>query len=169
MIVTPMLDAELVQLVRNGVAGAYADLYRRHVDGARRRARGPDDSFRTYLLTGVRNEAYQDTRSRRREVLHPDMIEVSDRLGIAIEFGTSVAAEARSARAALTAFKQLPERWQMVLRLADLQGKPHREVAPYVDLTNTNSGAQLRCRARRALRAAYFDTLSGTTEQGVAV
>ncbi|HEX8866471.1 MAG TPA: hypothetical protein VF821_12520, partial [Lentzea sp.] len=64
-------------------------------------------------------------------------------------------------------FRQLPERWQAVLRLADLQDKPNREIAPLVGLTNANSVTQLRCRARRGLRAAYFQTLTATRDQGL--
>jgi DNA-directed RNA polymerase specialized sigma24 family protein len=87
-------DAELVVLVRQGSASAYGLLYERHsgaalslanhlarsaaeaddlvseafarVLDALRHGKGPDTSFRSYLLTSVRHVAYDKGRKDRR-------------------------------------------------------------------------------------------------------
>ncbi|MFE7131806.1 sigma-70 family RNA polymerase sigma factor [Streptomyces sp. NPDC057638] len=96
----PLSDTELVQRMRDGDDGAYAELWRRHADAVRRYARtccrdahtaddltaevfartlqavrggaGPEHAVRAYLLTTVRRAAASWTRSAKREQLVED-------------------------------------------------------------------------------------------------
>src|ERR1700742_4173212 len=166
-------DAELIDSVRGGDTAAYGSLYERHVGAAYnlarpltrsgaeaddlvaeafakvldtlRAGRGPDSSFRAYLLTALRHTAYDKTRRDRK-------IELSDDVETA---GGALAAQA---------FARLRERWQAVLWHTEIEGQAPAEVAPILGLT-ANGVSALAYRAREGLRQAYLQVhLAETTE-----
>ncbi|MDR6572776.1 RNA polymerase sigma factor (sigma-70 family) [Curtobacterium sp. 320] len=115
------------------------------------RGAGPDELFRPYLYTVIRNVANTEFRRRAR---HTDADVDFDAFE---DSGTDAATEmARAAdRTALgRAFSTLPERWQSVLWYTEVEGLRPRHVAPLVDL-QPGAVSSLAFRARRALRAAW--------------
>jgi RNA polymerase sigma factor (sigma-70 family) len=122
-----------------------------NVVGAIERGAGPDELFRPYLYTVIRNVANTEFRRRAR---HTDADVDFDALE---DSGADAATEmARVAdRTALgRAFSTLPERWQSVLWYTEVEGLRPRHVAPLVDL-QPGAVSSLAFRARRALRAAW--------------
>ncbi|WP_309779611.1 sigma-70 family RNA polymerase sigma factor [Curtobacterium sp. SORGH_AS_0776] len=122
-----------------------------NVIGAIERGAGPDELFRPYLYTVIRNVANTEFRRRAR---HTDADVDFDAFE---DSGTDAATEmARAAdRTALgRAFSTLPERWQSVLWYTEVEGLRPRHVAPLVDL-QPGAVSSLAFRARRALRAAW--------------
>jgi RNA polymerase sigma factor (sigma-70 family) len=171
-------DAELLSRVRGGDSDAYGELYRRHMDAARRLATvlardgneaedlaaeafarvlaalrsggGPHTAFRPYLLTAVRNAFYD--RVRRSQKVEPtDVIEEYERPEPYED--PSIAALERSYAA--RAFARLPERWQAVLWHTEVEGETPTQIAPLFGLT-ANAVAVLAFRARERLRQGYL-------------
>lgn len=187
-------DADLIISVRAGDIGAYGTLYERHVTAAHtlarqlsrstlegddlvseafarvldmlRADRGPDSAFRAYLLTALRNVAYNKIRRDRKVDLTEDVTEVG---GIHIEKITEpfrdTALDGLERSMAARAFADLPERWQAVLWHTEIRGRSPAEVAPVLGLT-ANSVAALAYRAREGLRQAYLQAhLAETTAE----
>lgn len=187
--VLPLLDgpgdAELISAVRGGDTDAYGELYRRHVEAARRLARqvvagpdvddlvseafakvlvvlqrggGPDLAFRAYLLTAVRR-------------LHVDRIRASSRLHTTDDlepFDPGVpfrdtAVEGFENATAAKAFASLPERWQMVLWHTEVEGQRPADVAPLLGMS-ANSVSALAYRAREGLRQAFVSMHAQASE-----
>lgn len=187
-------DAELITAVRSGTIAAYGTLYERHVAAAYNLARqlarsaaeaddlvaeafakvldtlragkGPDSSFRAYLLTALRHTAYDKTRKDKRVDLNEDMSEVTGALGGALTVPFSDTAISGLERTmAARAFQRLPERWQMVLWHTEIERQSPAEVAPLLGLT-PNGVSALAYRAREGLRQAYLQVhLSETTSE----
>ena len=178
-IVSGRSDAELIASSRAGDSDAYAELYNRHIDGARaaaralsrsradtddivaeafsrvlsalRRGGGPDVSFRPYLLTAVRNSFYDRARRAKRE-------EVTDEPDDIVSLSALDAANSGEDRAMVAeAFASLPERWQLVLWHTEVEGMTAAEVAPLVGLA-PNAASALAYRAREGLRQAYLQS-----------
>lgn len=174
-------DADLINAVRGGTVSAYGSLYERHVASAYnlarqlsrspaeaddlvseafakvldtlRAGRGPDSSFRAYLLTALRHTAYDKTR-RDRKVELSDDVEAAGGAALAQPFSdTAVAGLERSLAA--RAFARLPERWQAVLWHTEIEAQSPAEVAPILGLT-PNGVSALAYRAREGLRQAYL-------------
>lgn len=174
----PPGDAVLIAAVRQGNTGAYGALYERHLGAARRAAaamvstaaeredlvaeaftrvlrvlrsgRGPDEEFRAYLLTTLRNLVIS---ARRRGPQVSLFAEVPDnRIGVVREdpMGNRV-----HANLVADAFASLPERWRVVLWHTEIEGESPAEIAPLLGLT-PNSVAALAYRAREGLRQAYL-------------
>ena len=180
-------DAELIAATRSGDAVAYGLLYLRHQDAARRLARtlvreqsavddlvaeafakvlgtlraghGPDEAFRAYLLTSLRNLFYDQVRRDRR-------LEVTDDIGryeTGVPF-TDTASEAEERGLAARAFRRLPERWQTVLWHTEIEGESPAEVAPLLGLT-ANGVSALAYRARERLKQMYLqEHIAGETD-----
>jgi len=179
-------DSELIGLVRAGEASAYAALYDRHREPALRlahsltsadraqdlvseafakvldvlgRGLGPNESFRAYLFTTVRNVHLNAIRSGQRERLVDDY-EASG-ADLAIDDGLDGLAD-RSAIA--RAFKRLPERWATVLWLTAVENRPLHDVGRLMGI-EPNAVAALSHRAREGLRQAYLaDHLAEATD-----
>lgn len=170
-------DADLVAFVRSGSAEAFAELFRRHHDVARRVARrlssredaddiaaeaferildqlsrdkGPRDDFRSYLLASVRHEVFRRGRRNGREIPTEDDDDL-DQISDAMDSNDVIEAQLVQA-----AFRRLPERWRRVLWLLDVEGYKPREVAEQLGLA-PNGVSALAYRARKAMREAYLD------------
>ena len=171
-------DAELIAAFRAGDADAYARLYRRHAEPARRLARrltgsaadaddlvaeafatllaalrggrGPDTAFRAYLFTTVRNACFSRSRVERR--VRP--VEDITRLDPGVPWTDPVLAELESTLAA-RAYTRLPERWRVVLWHTAVERGTPAGIADRLGLS-ANGAAALAYRAREGLRQAYL-------------
>jgi RNA polymerase sigma factor (sigma-70 family) len=188
-------DAELIDLVRHGNTGAYADLYTRHVAAAHNLAqqlsrnkaeqddlvaeafakvldvltqgRGPDSAFRAYLLTAVRHTAYDKTRKDRKVQFAADVSDVSTVRpdGVITPFTDTAIARLERTLAA-RALARLPERWQAALWHTEIEQQSPADVAPLLGLT-PNGVSALAYRAREGLKQAYLQVyLSGRIKVG---
>jgi RNA polymerase sigma factor (sigma-70 family) len=179
-------DAELIAAVRAGATDAYDVLYRRHRGAAQavarqltgcpaevddlvaeafaklltrlRRGGGPDEAFRAYLLTVLRNLRYDRARHSRRFELTDDMTRHDP--GVPWE---DPAVGGLESRLAARAFTRLPERWQAVLWRTEVERESPAEVASVLGLT-PNGVAALAYRAREGLRQAYLQEHLGSRE-----
>ncbi|MFJ9556084.1 sigma-70 family RNA polymerase sigma factor [Nocardiopsis sp. NPDC101807] len=164
--------------MRGGDTAAYATLYERHAASARglarqllrgeaeaedavaeaftrvlsviRRGKGPEDSFRPYLLTAVRNAAYDRGRGEKRQVVTDDMESL-----VPGQPFVDPALEGLERSLIARAFLSLPERWQAVLWHTEIEGTKPAEAAPLLGM-NPNGVAALAYRAREGLRQAYL-------------
>ncbi|MGP9734890.1 sigma-70 family RNA polymerase sigma factor [Brachybacterium sp. AOP42-C2-15] len=174
-----MTDEELLAAVRAGDTGAYAALYRRHLGAALAQARrlvgshdgqdvaqeaflkvlraitdggGPHDRFAAYLMRVVHNEAVDRLR-RTREASVDDVESVEATYSSASAAVTG--GEQLDRDLVLTAFSALPQQWQRILWLTEVDGLAPREVAPQLR-RSPNAVAQLSRRAREGLRTAWL-------------
>lgn len=170
-------DAGLLSLSRDGDRTAFSELWRRHAPAAVAYARslgdappdpedvvseaflrilhlvrsggGPEERFRPYLLTTVRN--------MRMNALQRSPVAVA--LGEAEPHSSSIGAvdvEAMvNSEAIAEAFRSLPERWQQALWLSEVEQLPPRTIAEVLGL-RPNSVSALTYRARAALRKAWI-------------
>ncbi len=171
-------DARLLNMVRAGDSAAYATLYQRHEQSARRLARelvaapadaddvvaeafarvldvtrrggGPTDAFRPYLLTALRRVCYDRLQGQRRLVPTGDQ-EMPDPGELFID--PAVASLDNSL--IMRAFQSLPQRWSAVLWHTEIEQASPAEVAPLFGLSR-NGVAALRHRAKEGLRQAYL-------------
>ncbi len=177
--VSDVSDAELLQQLRAGDVEAYTELWRRHVRAALRLANrmapghaddlvseaftavfhqivnannGPESAFRAYLFTTIRNTArkwqsaqhFVDTESDLDEVVDEDgLLHVSDR---------------EESANLLAAFESLPERWQQVLWLAEVEDVGREQIAAKLQL-KPNAVSALLKRARAGLRTSWLQKL----------
>lgn len=168
-------DARLLERTREGDDEAYGELYRRHADAALRLARnltrstataedlmadafasvllalrngsGPTEAFRPYLLTAVRRRSWRGARRAEDPV---------DPTGPAAGLDLPVLdADGHDAALLVSAYRSLPERWQLVLWHTEVEGQPPAEVAPLVGLS-PHATAALAHRAREGLREAFL-------------
>jgi RNA polymerase sigma factor (sigma-70 family) len=172
-------DAALIQAVRGGDLAAYGQLYDRHLAAARRVAaaiaadaaerddliaegftrvlrilrsgEGPDEEFRPYLLTTIRNTMVS---WRRRDSAVSLVAEVPDVLP---SEGSDEPVDSRlHGTVAAGAFASLPERWRTVLWRTEIEGESPSRIAEDLGMT-PNGVAALAYRAREGLRQAYLD------------
>ena len=167
-------DAALLTATRAGDPDAYAQLYLRHVHGARRLAGrlspdpgtaedlvseafvkilaallngcGPTATFRAYLYTAVRN-AYHTKTWRDRLLEFTDDLTPYDR-------GVRGPEADLDRRHAIRAFARLPHRLRVVLWHTAVEGVPPAQLAPRLGLT-PGGVAVLAFRARARLRQMY--------------
>lgn len=183
-------DEWLIKAVRGGNIAAYGELYVRHVGAANNLARqlarsaieaddlvseafskalsslqggrGPDSAFRAYLLTALRHTAYDKTRRDRKVELTEDVTTAVNPVLVSVQFNDTASAGLEKELAA-KAFARLPERWQKVLWLTEIESRSPAEVGPKLGLT-ANGVAALAYRAREGLRQAYLqEHLAGAT------
>lgn len=170
-------DVHLLRLSREGDRRAFSELWRRHAPTALAYARslgaappdpedvvsdafvrilqllrtgkGPEESFRPYLLTTVRNTWLTTSRRAATTVPLDAAEDPPSRIG-------TVDIEAMVNSAALSeAFCALPERWQHALWLSEVEQLPPREIAEVLGL-RPNAVAALTYRARDGLRKAWI-------------
>lgn len=170
-------DAELITAVRAGDLEAYGALFERHSQAAHRLARqlvrstdsddlvaesftrvlatlqngkGPDESFRAYLLTAMRRMHVDRAKAAQRVRVTDDESELDRHVEWVdpseMRFEQTAAAQA---------FGSLPERWQMVLWHLDVEGQKPGDIAPLLGMS-ANSVSALAYRAREGLRQAYL-------------
>jgi RNA polymerase sigma factor (sigma-70 family) len=172
-------DAALIAAVRGGDIAAYGELYDRHLVAARRVAaaiaadqaeredliaegftrvlrilrsgEGPDEDFRPYLLTTIRNTMIS---WRRRDSAVSLVAEVPDVLPGA--GSDEPVGDRMHANVAAEAFASLPERWRAVLWRTEIVGESPARIAEDLGMT-PNGVAALAYRAREGLRQAYLD------------
>jgi RNA polymerase sigma factor (sigma-70 family) len=182
-------DAELITAARAGDETAYEELYRRHRAAALRFARsltgaggdaedlvadafarvlaalrggnGPDQAFRPYLLSSVRNAFYDHARRAARE----QPVDELTPLAPGVPFVDPVLAKDESRLVAI-AFGDLPERWQLVLWHTEVEGEKPAQVASLLGIS-ANAVSALAYRAREGLRERYLQAhlASATDEQ----
>src|SRR3954452_24031210 len=138
-------DTDLLHAVRAGDTAAYATLYERHRPATRqlahsladdpadaddlvaeaftkvlatlRAGRGPQESFRAYLLTTLRHVSYHRARADRRIEFTDDLT----RYDAGVPFHDPALARLERAYAA-RAFRELPPRWRDVLWHTEVEG-----------------------------------------------
>lgn len=171
-------DTDLLHAVRAGDTAAYATLYERHRPATRqlafrlatdpadaddlvaeaftkvlatlRAGRGPQESFRAYLLTTLRHVCYHRARADRRIEFTDDLT----RYDAGVPFHDPALARLERGYAA-GAFRQLPPRWRDILWHTEVEGLAPAEIAPLLGLT-PNAVAVLAHRAREGLRRLYL-------------
>lgn len=169
-------DADLLLRLRAGDSNAYEVLWARHVSAALRVAyrtfpsraedlvadsflrvyqqvtttsSGPKSAFRAYLFTVMRNTAIRWGKDAER-------VDVVAEIEIAQEQDAFdlVQEEARAALL-LASFRALPERWQRVLWLSDIEGVGRPAIAAEFEITPNAVSALVR-RARGGLRLQWL-------------
>ncbi|MCX5207755.1 sigma-70 family RNA polymerase sigma factor [Kitasatospora sp. NBC_00240] len=178
----PESDERLTARVRAGEEGVVAELYERHHGAATAYARtltrtaegaedlaseafaltlqavrsgaGPDQSWRRYLLTVVRNTAVAWSTAQRRTLLTADFGDWADRQDETPTPDELLAAGAEH-RLVAAAFGELPERWRTVLWHAVVEQQAPERIAPLLGLTPSGVSS-LVSRAREGLREAYL-------------
>ncbi|MFC4223743.1 sigma-70 family RNA polymerase sigma factor [Lysinibacter cavernae] len=171
-------DAELCDLVRRGDQTAFAELYARHHDagikqalhlvGKRpeaedllsdafasildvlRRGMGPTESFRGYLYMVLANLTKNQAKKTKTVPLDEDADSFLEQLHEA-----DVNAGLGERSLVYTAFTELPERWQQVLWLLEIDGYDLNAIGDRLGI-KANAVAQLASRAREGLRTAYL-------------
>ena len=177
-------DAELVRAGSAGDDQALGELYRRHAPVAERVARSvaanPDDAadavaeaftrvfgaltsgrvgtldFRSYLLAATRNAAIDQIRRSRRVGPSGDMAvldQVEPRGG-----PSDLLTAGEDSSLIVQAFRDLPDRWQSVLWLTEVERVTPGEAAGRLGLS-ANNVSQLAVRARARLRERYLQAL----------
>lgn len=179
-------DGELVELARRGERAAYAELWRRHASAGIAVARshspsldaedlvaeafsrifatilaggGPQEAFRPYLFTTIRNTAAGWGKGRR-ELPVEDAEAIEDP-----RFSADTAELAIDGSLAVEAYRRLPVAWQEALWYAEVEGLAPRELAPLLGLS-PNAAAALAYRAREGLRLAWIEVHIARTPEG---
>lgn len=169
-------DDQLLDLARGGASRAFGVLYARHrlvagrlarhlaprseaddivaeafaqVWGQLRKGRGPELSFRSYLLTSVRHEAGRRAKARKKVVPTDDERQIDG-----VEPFRDIALEGYERETVQQAFAALPDRWREVLWHLEVKGSAPQDVAAALGMTS-NGVSALGYRARAGLRRAY--------------
>lgn len=170
-------DAELLSRLRSGDASAYIELWRRHVKAALRVAHhvapgqaedlvaesftavfnqitrmdnGPESAFRAYLFTTMRNTAVRWQAAARLVDTDPDIDQVLH------EDGLSRVEDRAESATILAAFQDLPERWQRVLWLSEVEEVDRSTIAADLNIKPNAVSALLR-RARHGLQLSWLN------------
>ena len=170
-------DTILISRLRSGDNTAYTALWAKHVDAALRVARritpnhaedlvsegflalyqqiavkknGPDSAFRAYLFTVMRNIAARWYREG--NLIEP----VADIDEVFEDDGLRRLEEKTDAESMLVAFRALPERWQRVLWLVEVDEVPRPQIADEMGI-KPNAVSVLYRRARTGLRLSWLE------------
>ncbi len=170
-------DAILISRLRDGDITAYTMLWVKHIDAALRLARrltpsqaedlasegfltmyqqiavnknGPDSAFRAYLFTVMRNISSRWYREGSQTDSIPDVDAVVE------DDGLSRLEDRTDAEGMLLAFRELPERWQRVLWLVEVEEVPRPEIARELGI-KPNAVSVLYRRARAGLRLSWLE------------
>lgn len=170
-------DAALIVRLRGGDITAYTALWVKHVDAALRMARrlapnqaedlvsegfialyqqiavkknGPDSAFRAYLFTVIRNISTRWYREGR-------LVDTTAEIEVITEDdGLSRLEEKTDAEGMLLAFRALPERWQRVLWLVEVDEVARPDIAQEFGI-KPNAVSVLYRRARNGLRLSWLE------------
>lgn len=169
-------DVDLLAALRDGDADAYTELWRRHIDVALRVARryspehaedlasesflavynqvvvvgkGPTENFRAYLFATMRNAAMRLNKEDHLVDTDPelDSVDFNDAL--------STIEDRAEASDVLAAFQALPDRWQRVLWLTEVEDAKRPRVAADLGI-KPNAVSALYRRAREGLRLQWL-------------
>lgn len=170
-------DETLISQLRCGDSSAYTALWAKHVDAALRVARriapdhaedlvsesflvlyqqiavkksGPETSFRAYLFTVMRNTS---ARWHQEGKLIESAADVEE---IAEDDSLSRLEEQTDAQGILTSLRALPDRWQRVLWLVEVEELPRPQVANKLGI-KPNAVSALYRRARTGLRLSWLE------------
>lgn len=169
-------DIELVELLREGNVNAYEELWLRHLTTARRVAgriapgraedlvsesfltvfqqvhvdrKGPQTAFRAYLFAVMRNVAARWHREGTPLVFDAEIDAVAeDESSVGLE-------RAEDDAIMLAAFRTLPERWQHVLWLSEVDRVSRPTIASALGL-RANAVSALQRRAKHGLREQWL-------------
>lgn len=171
-------DAELIRRTRDGDTEAYGVLFSRHAAAATalaarltsgttvsaddvvsdafvgvltaiRSGRGPEEAFRAYLYTAVRNGAAALRARAARTIGVDDPAEYETP-----EETPDPVVAAFESQLVQRAFTSLPERWQAVLWYSEVEAMKPAAIAPLLGVS-PNGVSALLVRAREGLRDAY--------------
>lgn len=175
-------DRTLLEQLRGGNSAAYTELWRRHVSAALTLARriapthaedlvsdsflavyhqvtvaggGPDASFRAYLFTVMRNTAMRWQRETER-LLPVDVDNIDELCSQNDEDALELLARETTSAELLAAMSSLPERWQRVLWLTEVEEASRGQIAQELGI-GANAVSQLHRRARSGLRMNWLD------------
>lgn len=176
-------DQLLLAAARNGEIDAVDELYRRHLPVARsvarglcrpddvddavseaftrvldqiRQGRGPQVSFRAYLITAVRSTTADLARKNARLVWTDELEEVAARLDAPAPDASRPDSAVRQESPLLAeAVRDLPARWQLVMWWSTVELLPPAEVGRRLGIS-ANAASALAFRAREGLREAYL-------------
>ncbi|WP_406688757.1 sigma-70 family RNA polymerase sigma factor [Saccharopolyspora sp. ID03-671] len=179
-------DRKLLRNVRSGSMVAFAELYARHQAAAHtmavqvatvpadaedlvseaftkildvlRRGGGPEQAFRAYLLTTIRNLAAAHAAKSRRTLLAADLdgyCEPQEPVPC-----TDPISEEWERTRVCEAFSRLPQRWRQVLWSVEVENQTPSDLSRRYNISR-NSAAALVYRARKGLRQAYNEALPG--------
>jgi RNA polymerase sigma factor (sigma-70 family) len=126
------------------VAEATARVYRLVREG-----KGPETSFRAYLLAAIRTVNVDSLRRTGREILVDDVTTVAD------QAHPDSSASLAESDTVLRAFRSLPPRWQQVLWSIAVEGHSTQDMGIELNLS-PNAVSVLSKRAREGLRQAYL-------------
>lgn len=186
-------DRKLLCNVRAGSMVAFAELYARHQTAARtmalqvapvpadaedlvseaftkildvlRRGGGPEQAFRAYLLTTIRNLASAAGAKSRRTLLAADLDGLCEPQE-PVPFNDPITEELERARVS-EAFARLPKRWRQVLWSVEVENQTPSDLSRRYNISR-NSAAALVYRARKGLRQAYNQSLPAPALTGAA-
>lgn len=172
-------DAELIRRTREGDPDAYGALFARHADAATllaarltagtsvaaedvvsdafigvlsaiRSGHGPEESFRAYLYTAVRNGSAASRARESRTLAVEDPADYEKPTA-----APDPAVTAFESEVVQRAFASLPERWQAVLWYTEVEAMKPAAIAPLLGVS-PNGVSALLLRAREGLREAYI-------------
>jgi len=172
-------DAALIAKLRDGETEAYTELWRRHINAALRLGRrlapgraddlasesflavyrqitesgnGPEEAFRAYLFTTMRNLAMRWSKADAIVLIEEDLdtVDEVDRL--------STVEDRERAAAVLDAFQSLPPRWQRVLWLTEVDEMRRPDIAAELGIKPSAVTALYR-RARQGLQLQWLTQL----------
>ncbi|GAB7003098.1 hypothetical protein JCM18899A_05690 [Nocardioides sp. AN3] len=171
-------EAALLEVARRRDREAYAELFDRHVEAARRYAvglvgddiraddlvadaftkvmvrldagAGPTSNFRAYLFTTIRNSMLDSVRRDGRERAVGDLQAEADLFPVESESETFV-----ETSVVMQALKTLPARWREALWRSEVLKESQEELAAHFGI-KPNAAAVLCYRAREGLRQAYL-------------
>ncbi len=168
-------DQELIRRLRGGDKKAYEALWSRHVGAALRVARrilpqdaedivsesfiavydqirrgnGPEQYFRAYLFTVIRNISARTLRARGMVSAVPDIDQETDVDGL------SLVEHDDEAEILLRSFTALPQRWQRILWLTEVENAARPAIAKDMRL-RPNAVSALHRRAKAGLRLQWL-------------
>ncbi|MCM3656344.1 sigma-70 family RNA polymerase sigma factor [Agromyces mediolanus] len=167
----------MIAAVRGGDRAAFQALWERHVDAAYRYARhalpaqaddlvseaflaifqqlttteaGPTFAFRSYLKTVIRNTAISWRRDGDRVLVSDEIDQIDDRDGL-----SQVARDADAVEVIAT-FEELPQRWQRVLWLTEVEDLGRPQLAKELGI-KPNAVSALQRRARAGMRLSWLE------------
>jgi RNA polymerase sigma factor (sigma-70 family) len=127
------------------VGEAFAVVFQAMVQG-----KGPTESFKPYLLTTIRRMAHRRNRRARGQAQSTDPLQLGPRQSLGTETLPSY-----ESSVLVQAFRSLPERWQEVLWLVEVEELKPAAVSRLMAL-NPNAVSSLLIRAREGFRQAYL-------------